>query len=235
MRYVITKQWRIEAGVGIVLTALIYLLIFSATPNTGKTYSDPRLVPLSDRISHASLSQGLHLSYDGLSKGKFLVASRNMQDPRFMETVVLLLKYDTKGATGLIINRPTEVKISEVFPDIAGPQQKTAFFLIGGPVAINQVFILLRSGSPVEDAENIFRDVHVSPYMSVLRRVFSGNTEEENFRVYAGYAGWMPGQLDLEVSRGDWHILQADAETIFKTKLSEIWSELISRSTSLII
>jgi putative transcriptional regulator len=61
------------------------------------------------------------------------------------------------------------------------------------------------------------------------------NQEGKNFRVYAGYAGWMPGQLDLEVARGDWHILQADADTIFEKELSDIWPELILLNTSLTI
>ena len=77
--------------------------------------------------------------------------------------------------------------------------------------------------------------MHVSAYLSVLRRMSSGNAEGKSFRIYAGYAGWMPGQLDWEMSRGDWHILQADAETIFEREPSEIWPELIRRSTSLTI
>ena len=55
-----------------------------------------------------------------LSKGKFLVASKELRDPNFFETVVLLLEYDSKGAMGLVINRPTTVKLSKVLPDIEG-------------------------------------------------------------------------------------------------------------------
>jgi len=53
----------------------------------------------------------------------------------------------------------------------------------------------------------------------------------ERFRVYASYVGWFPGQLDREVSRGDWHVLRADAETIFSKEPSEIWPDLISRAS----
>jgi putative transcriptional regulator len=52
----------------------------------------------------------------------------------------------------------------------------------------------------------------------------------DRFRIYAGYSGWVSGQLEREVSRGDWHILQADAETIFNKAPSKIWPELIRRS-----
>ncbi len=53
---------------------------------------------------------------------------------------------------------------------------------------------------------------------------------QERFRVYAGYAGWAPGQLDQELSRGDWHLLQANAETLFDKAPQEVWPELIRLS-----
>jgi putative transcriptional regulator len=55
---------------------------------------------------------------------------------------------------------------------------------------------------------------------------------EERFRVYAGYAGWAPGQLDNEIANGGWYVLGADAETVFDKSASEIWPELIQRSSA---
>lgn len=230
MKYLMPNQQNKNTGLRIVLIAAMVLLVFFLIPRSVKRYSGPSLISLPEQIPETALSKGDQRSGHALSKGTFLVADRNMQDPRFRETVVLLFSYDRSGASGLIINRPTEVKISSVFPDIGVLRQEKGFFFIGGPVSINQVFILLRSGSPVEAAQHIFGDVYVSSSMSVLREF---STEEKNVRLYAGYAGWTGGQLEMEVSRGDWHILKADAGTIFEREHSEIWPDLIGRGTSI--
>ena len=73
-----------------------------------------------------------------------------------METVILLIQHDMKEALGLIINRPADIRLSEAFPDVKELQQKAEHLFIGGPVAINQMFLLLRSVSPVEEAEHVF-------------------------------------------------------------------------------
>jgi putative transcriptional regulator len=57
-------------------------------------------------------------------------------------------------------------------------------------------------------------------------------TKDERFRLFAGYAGWAPNQLDFERTRGDWHVLKADAETVFAQKPLEIWQELIHRASA---
>ena len=66
--------------------------------------------------------------------------------------------------------------------------------------------------------------------MAVLRRLLEENTSRERLRAYAGYAGWGTGQLDREVQRGDWYVVPADAETIFRTPANEMWPRLIAKS-----
>jgi putative transcriptional regulator len=168
-----------------------------------------------------------------LSKGKFLVASRSLKDPSFSETVVLLIEYERHGAMGLVINRPSEVKLSKVFPQITELQERTDTVFLGGPVARRDLFMLVRSASKPENAHRIFNDIYVSSSRTVLERMIGNTDPGERFRVYAGHAGWAPGQLDHEVSRGAWHILEADAETVFSKAPSKIWPELIRRSSVL--
>ncbi len=164
-----------------------------------------------------------------LSKGKFLVASQSMGDPRFSETVILLIEYGFNGAIGLIINRPTEVRLSEVLPEIKELSGRTDAVYFGGPVGINQLFLLIGASRQPEESHHVFADVYASSSHKSLEKIVSSTPSVKRFRAYAGYAGWAPLQLDLEVSRGDWHILQADTETIFNKKGSEIWRELIRR------
>lgn len=158
-------------------------------------------------------------------KGMFLVASQQLRDPNFSESVVLLIEYGRQGAMGVIINRPTNVRLSTVLPDVPGLQQRADTLHIGGPVAIGQLLFLIRSDNQPEDSRHIFQDVYVSASLAVLQETIDEG--KGRFRVYAGRAGWAPGQLDGELSRGDWHILSADGETIFDKAPSEIWPELI--------
>ncbi len=170
--------------------------------------------------------------YDGkLSAGKVLVASRNIADPRFKETVILMVKYDSDGAMGLIINRPTEMRLHTVVPEIKGLQKRTDAVFIGGPVAKNQLFMLIRSATPPERSLKILKEVYVSSDMAVLRRMVEESKKGERFRVYSGYSGWAAGQLEREVSRSDWHVMEADADTIFEKDPSVIWPEFIRRSS----
>ncbi len=167
------------------------------------------------------------------AKGKFLVASRNLADPRFQETVVLLIDYGAGGATGIIINRPTKVPLAELLPSEPGLKKRADVVYYGGPVEGHRMLMLIQSGEKPEESGRVFGDVYVSASKNTLERMIGANKTAKQFRVYAGYAGWMPGQLDREVSRGDWYILGADAGSIFEKKSSEIWRELFRRGSAI--
>jgi len=166
------------------------------------------------------------------STGKFLIASRQLLDPQFAETVVLLIEYNQRGAMGIIINRPSELKLSAVLPEIQVLGERPDTIYLGGPVAKNQLLLLIRTSSPPEGSRLVFEDIHVSSSQAVIKRMIKNPEGEERFRVYAGYAGWAPGQLDNEIATGGWHVLRADAETVFDKSASEIWPDLIHRSSA---
>jgi len=171
-------------------------------------------------------------SREELAKGKFLVASRQLQDPNFRETVVLLIEYGLDGAMGLVINRPSAVKLAAVFPDIKELKQRKDTIYVGGPVAANQMLLLIRSTKTPEQSTRVTDNVYLSSSWKVLERLMKRKaTNDERFRLFAGYAGWAPSQLDFERTRGDWHVLKADAETVFAQNPSELWPELIRRVT----
>ncbi len=168
-----------------------------------------------------------------LSQGKFLVASRQITDPRFMETVILLTRYDSLGTVGLVVNRPTEIQLSQVFPEIKVMQKDAHYLYSGGPVGIDQIQILIRSQGELEEARRIFSDVYVSSSRSMLERLVNDLRGKAKFRIYSGYAGWLPEQLEREIARGDWHVVRADAETVFEKAPSDIWPEFIRRTSVL--
>ena len=161
-----------------------------------------------------------------LSKGKFLIASRRLKDPRFLEAVILLIHHDSDGTVGLIVNLPTTIKLSDLVPEIKEQPGKEHFTYLGGPVGMNQVLLLLRSRNKPEGCQWIFDDVYVSASRGVFEQLIKKPSGETTFRAYAGYAGWGAGQLEREVLQGGWQIAGADAEAIFNKPSSEIWKDL---------
>ena len=164
-----------------------------------------------------------------LEKGKFLIASRDLSDPNFMETVLLLIAYGPGGAMGVVINRPSEVMLSRVLPSIKPLQRRSDTLFIGGPVARSNVLLLIRSAKEVEDAVLLFGDVYVSSSLTALRREIERQPARERLHAYSGHAGWAPGQLEAEVARGDWYVAPADPEAVFSKAPTEVWQKLIPR------
>ena len=166
-----------------------------------------------------------------LAKGKFLVASRQLRDPNFRETVVLLIDYGMDGAMGLVINRPSRVRVATVFPDIKELKERKDIIYVGGPVAVEQMLLLIGSPETPDQSTPVTDDVYVSSSWKLLERLIKKAKKNERYRLFAGYAGWAPNQLDFERTRGDWYVVKADAEMVFSKNPSEIWPELIRRVT----
>jgi len=208
--------------IGVLLGVLSFVLICPSVNEDSIAAKHPYLL----RGMTEHILSGDPSSDERPSKGKFLVATSRITDPRFREAVILLINYDRNGTLGLIINRPTEVKLSTLFPAVKELQKRSDTAFVGGPVGMEQAFMLIRSAVPPEESLHVFRDIYVSTSMSLLKRVAQGGKGGEKFRLYAGYAGWAAGQLERELSGGDWHILQADPETVFGKDPEKIWQEL---------
>ena len=164
-----------------------------------------------------------------LGKGKFLVASRELNDPNFAESVILLLDYNQNGALGVIVNRPTEVPLATLLPEIKALQKRKDVAYLGGPVARHMLMLLTRSANPPQDSQSIFSDTYLVSQKKELEQLLQSGGAQTKLRAYVGYAGWAAGQLDMEVARGGWHIVPADAALIFDKAATEVWPELIRR------
>ncbi len=221
---------------GLLSVALVATLLLgkalAGIPSVGLGSSGGDAETPLDRSPAASTAQLFPRSETDLSKGRFLVASRNAKDPRFSETVVLLVEYSARGAMGLIINQPTGVRLSELVPEMEGLKDRQDTVYDGGPVNRNQLLLLARTGSRPPESLHVFGDVYISSSRLTLQQMIDRGGAKEKFRLYVGYAGWAAGQLDREIARGDWHVVRADAETIFDRKPSEVWPELIRRAAA---
>jgi putative AlgH/UPF0301 family transcriptional regulator len=168
---------------------------------------------------------------DDLRVGKFLVASRDLGDPNFAQTVILLVRYsEDQGSVGLVVNRRTEVPISRVFQDLNEAKNHSDPVYVGGPVELNSVMALLRTASKPENATRVFGDVYLISNKDVLKATLASGVEASVFHTYVGYAGWGAGQLEHEVELGAWHIMPADSATVFHSDPDSVWPRLIRRT-----
>jgi putative transcriptional regulator len=210
----------------------IFLMIIISLSLNGAVFCSPQIQNDASGYTPSRLFTSIPSDRDGKpAKGKFLVAARKLIDPNFVQTVVFLIDYEQNGAMGVIINRPLEMKLSEVFNDIKALQKRTDTVFSGGPVMRNQLLLLVRTDARPDGSLRVFQDVYVASQLELIGQMIKNEEKGDRFRVYSGYAGWGRGQLDQEIKRGDWHILPADADTIFNKAASEIWPELIHRST----
>ena len=198
---------------------LLFLWIGGVVKNSSEARPDPDLGRPSIQQLHLVQSQSQPRS------GTFLVAARGMQDPNFAQTVVFLIDYDVQGAFGLIIDRPTSHTLAELWPEIAGLEAHSVYF--GGPVFPNRLLYLIRSNDAAQEMRRVIPGVHLGSDEMTLKRIIAKG--EEEFRTYAGYSGWGPGQLDYEIARGDWHVILAERRFIFAPQPAEVWKELIQR------
>jgi putative transcriptional regulator len=179
----------------------------------------------------ASPDRGLGQSQsDNLTPGLFLVAPRHPADRTFAETVVLLIRHDQTGTLGVVINRPTNIAISRVFEDTKPARRLNDSAYAGGPVQAASVLALYRSGKKVEEATPVFGDVYLISTKPALDRVFSSKPTAKNFRVYLGYTGWAPGQLEHEMELEMWRVLPGDSDSVFDPDPSSVWPRLIERT-----
>jgi len=165
-----------------------------------------------------------------LGAAKLLVASRDLGDPNFAETVVLLVHYDAEGVVGLILNRRSHVPLSRVLEGLKAAQGRSDPVYLGGPVETGAVFALLRSPSKLEGAEHVLGGVYLISTKTLFEQTLSTRPDPGAFHVYLGYAGWTNDQLRKEVELGAWYIFPADARTVFNADPDSLWSQMIQKT-----
>jgi putative transcriptional regulator len=169
-------------------------------------------------------------SAEGLSAGKLLVASRDLGDPSFAKTVILLVQYDAQGVVGLILNRRTNVPLSRVLDSLKAAKNVSDPVYLGGPVDLPSVFALFKSPARVEGAERVFGRVYLIHDKTLFEQTISTRPDPGVFHVYLGYAGWTREQLRMEVHLGAWFVFPADASTVFNTDPDALWRQMIRQT-----
>ena len=154
-----------------------------------------------------------------------IVARAGLPDPNFKDSAVLVMNNIAPAPAGLIVNRPTRTPVSELFPDMKRLAQLEDKLYFGGPVQIENVSFLFRADTAPEDAIQVLDGVYLSTNAELLRKLLGRDKPMEGLRIFIGYSGWGPGQLQNEIARGDWTLAPADIDAIFGGKSERAWPE----------
>jgi putative transcriptional regulator len=169
----------------------------------------------------------------GPAKGRFLVATRRLQGSMFEKSVILLLEYSWRGATGLIINKPGRALASEVLPYVDELENYKEKMYLGGPVELGRINLLIRADQRPVESKIIFEHLFFSVSMNALKEAAGSVEKDVTFRTYAGYSGWASGQLEREIQRGSWYVVEGDHSLIFNDTPSLLWQKLIRKRPSI--
>jgi putative transcriptional regulator len=151
--------------------------------------------------------------------GRLIVATPELTDPNFLRTVVFLIQHDDEGALGVVLTRPSESPVSEHLPELADHATDPPVVFVGGPVE-PAVAIGLES-VPEPALPTPLGGVGI---LDVLAPEQAGPC-----RIFSGYAGWGPGQLEAEITENAWFVVDALPEDIFGHDPEELWSNVLKR------
>lgn len=163
------------------------------------------------------------------ANGLFLIAKPSLADPNFERTVVLVTQTEDSSTVGVIINRPSTLKLSQfVSPGIPTQNYKEPIFF-GGPVMRQVIVAVYRSTAvPEAPAFHVLKDIYLTMHPDNIEKLLADPAAR--YRIYAGFSGWAPRQLESEFMRDGWYILPADEPTLFRESSDGLWEELVERA-----
>jgi putative transcriptional regulator len=165
---------------------------------------------------------------DPLDEPVILVAQPDLRDQMFGSSILIVTPIGNKQHIGFIINRPTPLKLSEMFPDHAPSRKVTQPVYLGGPENVEALFALVhRQGRSDAGAMRLGADLYLEIERDKVDSVIENEPNEARF--FAGVVVWRPGELESELDDGFWYVLDADADVVLRKSTSGLWEELIKR------
>ena len=163
---------------------------------------------------------------DATLTNQLLIAMPGMLDPNFSTTVTLICEHNDEGALGIVINRPTDLKLGGLFEQLSveNPDPGVASFpvLSGGPVAMERGFVLHGPELSFENTLTVSEEICLTLSRDIIDAMAAGNGPEHSL-VALGYAGWDAGQLEDEMLANSWLNVPATPEIVFEMPFAERW------------
>ncbi len=152
-------------------------------------------------------------------QSQLLIADPHLPDSNFFRSVVLMIKHDDEGAFGVVLNRPSDVRLKDVWGQLSDqPCQCNDLINLGGPV---DGPLLALHTHPLFSESEVLPGVFVATQKVNLDAVVAQS--EYPFKIFSGYSGWGTGQLESELEAGGWLSLPANYDHIFEMSTSNLW------------
>jgi putative transcriptional regulator len=159
--------------------------------------------------------------------GKLLVAMPVLDDPAFARSVVLLIDHDEDGALGVVLNRASEVPVSEATDSLIELITSPGVLFGGGPVEPNALVAIGRAQEGAGQTDTTF--VEGLRLVDLDQDPVLAGVELSQVRLFAGYAGWAPGQLEHEVWHGAWVVVDTEPSDVFTPRPETLWRDVLAR------
>jgi putative transcriptional regulator len=167
-----------------------------------------------------------------LTAGQLLVATPEMGDPRFAEAVIYMVKHNSEGAMGLVINRPmAKGSMRDLLKGFGIESDEAKGEIIihyGGPVNANAGFVLHSDDVMLDDSTPVKDGIAMTSNAKLIEAMAQGKGPRQSLIVF-GYAGWGPGQLEGELEAGAWHVVPADKGLVFGKEADKKWRQAMDR------
>jgi putative transcriptional regulator len=172
------------------------------------------------------------------AKGRLVVASPTLEDPNFHRSVVFLLAADGDGALGVVLNRPSETSVDDIVPHWGLHASEPPVLFVGGPVQPNAAICVGRTQHPVSPAPGADDEPETdgySPLIGDLGTVDLNRAPEDigisftGLRVFTGYSGWGPGQLEEEIEAGAWFVVEGRQQDVLCPEPDGLWARVLRR------
>src|SRR5215472_9254807 len=164
--------------------------------------------------------------------GQLLIASAQIQDPRFYHSVILVLRHDSDGAFGIVINHPIGEKpvktLLEAAGDVDSDAEGTIAVMSGGPVERQYGFVVHSAEYRRPETMAVDGKVAMTASKDALRDIGHHRGPAKDFFAF-GYAGWGPGQLENEMARQDWFTAPEEPGLVFDTDRDAVWDQALAR------
>ena len=163
-------------------------------------------------------------------RGKLLIAGPTLLDDNFARTVVLIAEHTPEGAMGLVLNRPAATLVDEAVPDLAWLTSDASRVWVGGPMAEAAVIVLAEWDRPELAGALVEPDLGFVGADADQPEQLNGAIRRA--RVFAGHAGWGPGQLEAELAEEAWIVEAPLRDEIFTDAPEELWAAVLRRKGS---
>jgi len=159
------------------------------------------------------------------ASGRILVSEPSLTDRFFSRSVVLIAEHDEEGSFGLIINKPSDIRLSQVTDEFPGFDPP---IYLGGPVKIENLYFIHTRGEQVKGSIKILDGLYWGGDVNIIKAmILDQEISEDEIRFFIGYSGWQPRQLDRELSEKAWLVLNTSVEEVLKAQTEGAWRKIL--------